>query len=54
MASRDRLGRTPLNLVVDNDTVKHTALRCRHLADDPEDVIAEDVPFDLPEGELDL
>ena len=47
-----RLGRTPLNLVVDNDTVKHTALRVPKMSDDPDDVIAENVPFDLPEGEL--
>jgi hypothetical protein len=47
-----RLGRIPLNLVVDNDTVKHTALRVPKMSDDPEDVIGENVPFDLPEGEL--
>ena len=47
-----RLGRAPLNLVVDNDTVKHTALRVPNPANDPEAVTADNVPFDLAEGEL--
>lgn len=41
-----RHGRTVLNLVVDNDTTKETALRVPVVSDDPKAVTAETVPFD--------
>ena len=46
-----RHGRTALNLVVENDTVRGTALRMPVTADDPRAVVVEAIPFDRPEGD---
>ena len=46
-----RVGGTPLNLVVDNDTLKSTTLRFPVLADDPAGVRLQPIPFDRFDGE---
>jgi hypothetical protein len=47
-----RHGRSALNLVVDNDTAKGTAIRIPVTADDPRQVMAETVPFDRDEADV--
>jgi hypothetical protein len=47
-----RHGRAALNLVVDNDTAKGTALRVPVVADDPKAVTVETIPFDRDEADL--
>ena len=47
-----KLGGTPLNLIVDNDTLKSTSLRFPVFRDrDPESVHLQSVPFDRFDGE---
>jgi hypothetical protein len=46
-----RVRGTPLNLIVDNDTLKTTALRLPVLADDPAQVHWRTLPFDVFDGE---
>jgi hypothetical protein len=47
-----RHGRVALNLVVDNDTAKGTALRVPVVADDPRAVNVRTVPFDRDEADV--
>jgi hypothetical protein len=51
-AQAKRHGRAALNLVVDNDTTKGTALRVPVVADDPTAVTVETIPFDRDEADL--
>jgi hypothetical protein len=46
-----RVGGVPLNLIVDNDTLKSAALRVPVFAPDPRAVRLETVPFDRLDGE---
>lgn len=47
-----RHGRAALNLIVDNDTVRGTAVRVPVVADDPTAVTADAVPFDRDGGHV--
>ena len=47
-----RLGRTPLNLVVDNDTMKGFDVRWPSIAANPRDVHQIAVPFDRADGDI--
>ena len=47
-----RLGRTPLNLVVDNDTMKGFDVRWPNIAANPRDVHQIAVPFDRADGDI--